>query len=683
MIQPNNARQAEVVENSSAGSQPPAQPLSKVEPKKNESGLFSSEAVLGILKLIFAESPLPEVLTIIARLVESQAKDSFCTIWLPDEDGKHLYCAAAPSLPGFSDHVGSTLICEKGASCGTAVHRREPVYVTDIFAAPSWDDYRDRMTPYGIRAVWSRPMFARAGKTLGTFAILYRESREPGEAELQLIENASHITGIAIEREQSQSALREAFARIEKSEAHLREIVDAIRHEVVVLGADGSAVYVNRTVLELIGLSESEVMDGDFRSRVFHPDDVERLREARNTGFAGTVPWENEVRVRRHDGQYRWYLIRYSPLFDEHGRVKQWYAAGMDIDDRKRNEERLRRENMMLREDIDVSSMYEEIVGSSKPLRLVLSQVSKVAPADSTVLIHGDTGTGKELIARAIHKRSNRSSGPFIKVNCATIPSSLIASELFGHEKGAFTGALHRRIGRFESAAGGTIFLDEVGELLPETQVSLLRVLQEREIERVGSNRPIRIDARVLAATNRDLEAAIKEGSFRRDLFYRLNVFPIHMPSLRDRRDDIPMLVEYLVERYAKRSGKHIRHTSKESLKLLQAYDWPGNIRELQNVIERAVILCDDETLSVDETWLPRVKNAPPARYPPGALAESEKEFADREREVIERALAECDGRISGPDGAALRLGIPRQTLDSKIASLGIEKRRFRPVRDK
>jgi formate hydrogenlyase transcriptional activator len=263
----------------------------------------------------------------------------------------------------------------------------------------------------------------------------------------------------------------------------------------------------------------------------------------------------------------------------------------------------------------------------------VQSQVTKVAPTDSTVLIDGETGTGKELIARAIHKRSKRSTGPFIKVNCA--------------------------------------------------QVSLLRVLQEREIERVGSNDPVSIDVRVLAATNRDLGAAIEDGSFRRDLFYRLNVFPIHMPSLRERRDDIPMLVEYLVERYAKRSGKHIRRTSKESLKLLQSYDWPGNIRELQNVIERAVILCDDETLAVDETWLPRVTNASRTGYRRGALAESDKEFAVREREVIEKALAESGGRISGPNGAALRLGIPRQTLDSKIAGLGIDKRRFRSTRGK
>jgi formate hydrogenlyase transcriptional activator len=324
--------------------------------------------------------------------------------------------------------------------------------------------------------------------------------------------------------------------------------------------------------------------------------------------------------------------------------------------------------------------MYEAIVGSSEALRKVLSQVDKVAPTDSTVLILGETGTGKELIASAIHKRSRRSAKAFIRVNCAAIPPSLIASELFGHEKGAFTGALQRRAGRFESADGGTIFLDEIGELSPETQLALLRVLQERELERIGSNQPVSVDVRVVAATNRDLDAAVHAGTFREDLFYRLNVFPIRVPPLRERENDIPLLVEYLVERYARRAGKTVTHIEKKTLDILQAYDWPGNIRELQNVIERAVILCDGETFSVDETWL-RPKSAqlsgrPVSRH--GVLADDKKEFADREREAIEAALAECDGRVSGPRGAAAILGIPHQTLESKIVSLGIDKGRFK-----
>jgi formate hydrogenlyase transcriptional activator len=361
-------------------------------------------------------------------------------------------------------------------------------------------------------------------------------------------------------------------------------------------------------------------------------------------------------------------------------------VTGTDIEDRKQAEQRVRNENLALREEIDRSSMYEAIVGSSGALRRVILQIDKVAPTDSTVLISGETGTGKELIASAIHKRSKRSARAFIRVNCAAIPPSLIASELFGHEKGAFTGALQRRVGRFESADGGTIFLDEIGELSPEVQIALLRVLQEREFERVGSSQTISVDVRVLAATNRHLEAAVSAGTFREDLFYRLNVFPIRVPSLRERKDDIPLLVEYLVERYAKRAGKRISHIKKKTLDLFQAYDWPGNIRELQNVVERAVILCDGETFSVDEVWLQRKStglSGPLQVSRAGILAAEKIEFADRERKAIEAALADCQGRVSGPHGAAAKLGIPHQTLESKIASLGIDKRRFKALRSK
>jgi len=303
-----------------------------------------------------------------------------------------------------------------------------------------------------------------------------------------------------------------------------------------------------------------------------------------------------------------------------------------------------------------------------------------VAPTDSTVLITGETGTGKELIASAIHKRSKRSARPLIRVNCAAIPPSLIASELFGHEKGAFTGALQRRLGRFESADGGTIFLDEIGDLPSETQVALLRVLQEREFERVGNSQPVAIDVRVVAATNRDLDAAVAAGAFREDLFYRLNVFPIRVPALRERKDDIPMLVEYLVERYGKRTGKKFRHITKKTLAAFKAYDWPGNIREMQNVVERAVILCDGDTFSVDESWLQRKSEYAPggALARPGILAEDKRRFASQEQKSIEAALAACGGQVSGASGAAAKLGIPPQTLDSKIASLGIDKSRFK-----
>ena len=316
---------------------------------------------------------------------------------------------------------------------------------------------------------------------------------------------------------------------------------------------------------------------------------------------------------------------------------------------------------------------FDGIVGESAVLKGVLEEVRLVAPTDSTVLILGETGTGKELIARALHAQSKRSTRPFIRVNCAAIPASLIASELFGHEKGAFTGALQRRLGRFEAANHGTIFLDEIGELPMETQIALLRVIQEREFERVGNSQPISVDVRIIAATNRDLKAAVTAGTFRQDMFYRLNVFPIQMPSLRERADDIPLLVDYLVELYAKKTGKKVSRIKEGTIEMLQAYEWPGNIRELQNVIERAVILCAGETLSVSETWL---KRTTPRLS--GFTAPLLATLADREREVIEAALADSQGRISGPSGAAAKLGIPRQTLDSKIANLQISKSQFK-----
>ncbi|HEV8071346.1 MAG TPA: sigma-54 dependent transcriptional regulator [Planctomycetaceae bacterium] len=337
--------------------------------------------------------------------------------------------------------------------------------------------------------------------------------------------------------------------------------------------------------------------------------------------------------------------------------------------------DRLYKENIALKEEIDQASMFEEIVGSSEPLRRVLAHVARVARTDSTVLITGETGTGKELVARAVHKRSSRSGRAFIRVNCGAIPQSLIGSELFGHEKGAFTGATQRRLGRFELADGGTIFLDEVGELPLETQIALLRVLQEREFERVGGTRPHSVDIRVLAATNRDLQAAVSAGTFRQDLYYRLNVFPIQMPSLRERIDDIPLLVEYLTERYTQKAGKKIRRIQKRTMDLLKTYRWPGNVRELQNVIERAVILSDADTLSVDETWLPSQPSPGMAR--PTPLYAS---LAEQERETIESALASCRGRVYGAFGAAAKLGMPRSTLESKIRALDIDKHRFKSL---
>jgi len=466
---------------------------------------------------------------------------------------------------------------------------------------------------------------------------------------------------------------KRAENKLLEDERELRRITDAIPQTIVVQDPGGRPLYANQATLDYTGLAMQDVVSSDFRARIFHPEDLKRLHEERQAALARGLPFEIEQRARRNDGQYRWFLIRYNPFRDEEGRVVRWYATGTDIDDRKRAEDRTRNENVALREEIERSSMFEEIVGSSKALRRVLAQVSKVAPTDSTVLILGETGTGKELIARAIHNRSNRAARAFIRVNCAAIAPSLIASELFGHEKGSFTGALQRHLGRFESADGGTIFLDEVGEIPPETQVALLRVLQEREFERVGGNETVSVDVRVLAATNGDLSTAVEEDGFRRDLFYRLNVFPIELPALRERAEDIPVLVEYLIDRYAQKTGKKIRNISKKTLELFQTYDWPGNIRELQNVVERAVILCDGETFSVDETWLMRAASRSTATGVPLVA-----NLVKREKEMIENELRRAEGVIGGPSGAAAKLGVPRQTLESKIRKLGINKYRFK-----
>jgi len=473
------------------------------------------------------------------------------------------------------------------------------------------------------------------------------------------------------DRKRAEDELGKAFEEIAKSEAELRTIIDAIPQVIVALGADGSFLSANRALLAYTGLTRDELGSEKVRA-VFHPEDSERLRDERAAAISRGVPFHYERRVRRKDGHDRWFLVQYNPLRDERGEVIRWYATGTDIDDRKQAEERTRQENVALREQIDQVLMFDEIVGSSPALKAVLSSIVKVAPTDSTVLITGETGTGKELIARAIHKGSQRAGRAFISVNCAAIPSSLIASELFGHEKGAFTGALRRRQGRFELAHCGTIFLDEIGELPAETQIALLRVLQERQFERVGGTSVIPTDVRIIAASNRDLAAAIASGTFRADLFYRLNVFPIHVPPLRQRKEDIPMLVEYFVNRYAEKTRKQISKIDKNALKLCQSYPWPGNIRELQNIVERSVILCSGETVWVDPAWLSSQEPLQPELS--GPLTET---LRDQEKEMIEAALAESKGKVAGPDGAAVKLGIPRSTLDGKIKQLKIKKYKF------
>ena len=467
---------------------------------------------------------------------------------------------------------------------------------------------------------------------------------------------------------------KKAEQKLEAQEMELRQILDFAPQLVAVYGPNRERLYANRAWLDYTGLSLEEWRQTQATGAFLHPDDRARERDYFDRALSRGSAYELELRLRKGDGSYCWFLARSNPVRDDEGKITRWYVACTDIEDRKRAEERLQQENVALREEIDRASMFEEIVGTSSALQTVLSRITKVAPSDSTVLVTGETGTGKELVARAIHRRSHRASRAFVSVNCAAIPRDLIASELFGHEKGAFTGAMQRRVGRFELAEGGTIFLDEVGELLPETQVALLRVLQEREFERVGGSQPIHVNVRLIAATNRDLEEAVASGTFRQDLYYRLNVFPLDMPPLRERREDIPLLVDYFIDRYARKAGKNIRTVNKKTLQLFQSYPWPGNIRELQNVIERSVIVCETENFSVDENWL---SQQPRDRRSGGKLYLSHQ-LAATEKEIIEEALRESQGLIFGSLGAAAKLGIARSTLESKIQSLNIDKKRFK-----
>ena len=629
------------------------------------------------LEMIADGASLSDVLNDLCAAIDEHTSAT-SLVFLMDAGRNQLLPIAGPHLPpAVTTAFTPWPVGPNKGSCGTAAFTKKRVIICDISEDPRWPDdaqglaARDVTLNHGLRAAWSEPLISKCGEVLGTFCIAYSNPRAPNRRDLEFIEAAGHIARIAIERQRSQEKLRE-------DERELRRITDAIPQTIVVQDPGGVPIYANQATLDYTGLTADDVIAPNFRERIFHPEDLEQFRNERKAALARGLPFEVEQRALRRDGQYRWFLIRYKPFRNEQGQVIRWYATGTDIDDRVRAEERTRNENLALREQIDRDSMFEDIVGSSDALRKVLRQVAKVAPSDSTVLILGETGTGKELIARAIHKRSNRAELAFFGINCAAIPPSLIASELFGHEKGAFTGATQRRLGRFESANGGTIFLDEVGDLPPEIQIALLRVLQEREIERVGSNKAIPVDVRVLAATHHDLDTLVTEGKFRQDLLYRLSVVPIQVPSLRERTDDIPLLVDYFVGRFGKKAGKKFRTIEKQTVELFESYQWPGNVRELQNVIERAVILSDGDSFCVDETWLKR--QAPEFASPAVALSNV---LQRQEKEMIEAALAEARGRVSGPDGAATKLGIPRPTLDARIKRLGIDKYRFKVQRSR
>jgi PAS domain S-box-containing protein len=492
-------------------------------------------------------------------------------------------------------------------------------------------------------------------------------------------------------------ALREAGERME-----LRRAEEALRRSETYLaeaqrlshtgsfGWDVSSgeIYWSRETFRIFEYEPSAQATIDLVRQRTHPEDRLAVQQFIERVSREKKEFDFEHRLLIPDGSVKYIQIVGHPSENESGDF-EFVGAVTDITERKQAEADLQnalheikklqnllyKENIALREEIDTASMFEEIVGESPALQSVLARVAKVAPTDATVLITGETGTGKELIARAIHKRSQRSSRAFVSVNCAAIPATLIGSELFGHERGAFTGALQRRLGRFELAEGGTIFLDEIGELPAETQIALLRVLQEREFERIGGSQAIRADVRVITATNRDLESAIAAGAFRKDLYYRLSVFPVEIPPLRERKEDIPTLVEYFIDRYSRKAGKKMGTIEKGTLELLKSYSWPGNIRELQNVIERSVVICETGSFSVDPSWLSvESSTGRESRMP------FSKKSASEEREAIERALEATGGRISGFSGAAAQLGMPASTLESKIRSLKINKYRFKTV---
>jgi PAS domain S-box-containing protein len=492
-----------------------------------------------------------------------------------------------------------------------------------------------------------------------------------------------------------QRALREAAERAEltraeealrRSEAYLAEAQRLSHTGSFGWDVSNGEIYWSRETFRIFESEPAGRVPLELVLQRTHPDDRLMVQQLLDRVSRERKDFDFEHRLLMPDGSVKYVRVVGYPSRNESGSF-EFVGAVTDITESKESEANLQtaldeikklrdqlfKENIVLRVEIERASLFDEIVGESPALQAVLARVAKVAPANSSVLITGETGTGKELVARAIHRRSGRSTRAFVSVNCAAIPRDLIASELFGHEKGAFTGATQRRLGRFELAEGGTIFLDEIGELPAETQIALLRVLQEREFERVGGTGSIRTDVRVIAATNRDLEAAIAAGMFRSDLFYRLNVFPIEMPPLRERKEDIPVLVEYFIDRFARKAGKSFQAVNKKSVDLLQAYPWPGNIRELQNVIERSVIVCETANFSVDESWLSREPIVTEPNRGLGLL----KPVPSREKAIIEAALSECGGRVYGPSGAAAKLGIPRSTLESKIRSLKIDKNRF------
>lgn len=676
------------------------------------------DSVLNVLKLILAGSPLSDVLAIIARLVESQEDGTLCTIWLPNEDGTQLFCAAAPSLPGFIAHVGSMRIGPQGGSCGTAAFRREPVYVTDILSDPLWDQYRHLLAPFDIRAVWSRPLFSSQGRLLGTFAIHYREARSPGRDDLQIIENAGHIAGIAIERNLNEQKLRNEHDRLRlllgitnsmTSNLDLGHLLEALSTNLLsvtrcdfcaLLLPNGENGHLRATIL-YNPQSQGAIHDGALVpiqgstcGRAFlsgkkqlinrlgdFEDDPESFGCSEGRIFFERVTAEGlksgcELPLFGRKGvigvlgafsrsERAFSEDEFAFLEQVGSQVAVAVENALDYERAIRDRDKETNQRLYLEEEIRAD--FGEIVGSSPALKTALELVSVVAPTGSSVLIMGETGTGKELIARAIHNLSSRKERTFVKLNCAAIPLGLLESELFGHERGAFTGAIARKTGRFELAHKGTLFLDEVGDIPLELQAKLLRVLQEQEFERLGSNYTHKVDVRLIAATHRDLAAMVKQGKFREDLYYRLKVFPINIPALRQRTEDIPILAQYFTHLYARRMDRPISEIPSETMEALIRYRWPGNVRELQNFIERAVILSPHTVLRAPISELEPFSAGRGYSAPLTGLKELE-------RDHIVRVLEASNWVVGGRNGAAERLGMKRTSLLYKMRKFRISR---------
>ena len=520
-----------------------------------------------------------------------------------------------------------------------------------------------------MKSILSVPMVI-GQKTLGSCVLVSVRAERIWPADLvQRMRLIATVFAGALVRKRSEESLRESEARqnlaATSAEAGLWILEIATGH-----------IWATEKARELYGLAPGQALRFEAFIRIVDPGDRARIRRSVEQATRTRGDFREEYRIVHPDGTIRWIAARGRPYFNSSGEPERLMGVSIDISERKQMENQLRvrleeievlkqqmeKENIYLREEIQLQSLHEEIVGRSQAMKRILVQVEQVARTDATVLIEGETGTGKELLARSVHRLSARKDRPLVTVNCASLPPTLIESELFGREKGAYTGALTRMTGRFEVADGATLFLDEIGELPQDVQSKLLRVLEKGRFERLGSTKPLKVDLRIIAATNRNLARDVEQGKFRRDLYYRLNVFPIAVAPLRERPEDIPLLVWTFVRQYEKKMGKRIDHIPRQNMEDLQHYPWPGNARELRNVVEHAMIVSSGKTLDVHP---PRTASS----EIPASLS-----LADANRRHILGVLEQSGWRITGQGGAAEILGLKRTTLQSKMKKLGIKR---------